>query len=543
MRLARLAALALGGGALVGALLACVAPVALAQPQDSGIAMDAGLPAALADAGLVVAPDAPPSDAATPVPSDASVPGDEPYDAAGLLALANESIARANAIAAQSPPTHAAGAAGASPDEHGPPSPEPIVDPGVVVRTVLGLIVLLALAWIGGHPSVRRLEEWLGVSQVVTAGFAFVALGLVAAHPSVGILSHRVVRDLAPLLHLGLGWIGLLTGYQFDLRDIDRLPRGSATLVVAGAGLPFVLVFGGCALLMLALGLPWSDATFLRAAGTLAAAGAITSPSVARLLADRGLAAGPAQIIARVGVLDDIAGIGGLALLGAFFRPVGGGIAWAIPAGATWFFITLGLGATLGIVVYAILRRPAAGAESILLVLGSVSFGAGMAGYLSLSPIVVCFIAGVILANLPGDYKEPLRATLERLERPIYLLFLVVVGALWHMGDWRGWLLMPIFVVLRLLGRRIGLGIARRRGADELVREVAPGLIAAPMGALSIAIVVNVQETYQDDAIPWMLTAVIGGAIVTEILVQFSARVRSYARRSSTLSGSKGGDP
>ena len=248
-------------------------------------------------------------------------------------------------------------------------------------------------------------------------------------------------------------------------------------------------------------------------------------------------------MIARLGVLDDIAGIVGLALLGAFFRPGGGGIAWQIPAGATWVFITLGLGATLGIVVYAILRRPAAGAESTLLVLGSVAFGAGMAGYLSLSPIVVCFLAGVILANLPGDYKEPLRATLERLERPIYLLFLVVVGALWHIGDWRGWLLMPIFVVLRLVGRRIGIGVARRQGAEELAGEVAPGLIAAPMGALSIAIVVNVQETYQDGAIPWMLTAVLGGAIVTEIFVQLSARLRSFARRSTSASAPPGGSP
>jgi hypothetical protein len=40
------------------------------------------------------------------------------------------------------------------------------------------------------------------------------------------------------------------------------------------------------------------------------------------------------------------------------------------------------------------------------------------------------------------------------------------------------------------------------------------------MGALSIAIVISFQTLFAGRAVPWIVTAVIGGAIVTEFVVQ-----------------------
>jgi hypothetical protein len=47
--------------------------------------------------------------------------------------------------------------------------------------------------------------------------------------------------------------------------------------------------------------------------------------------------------------------------------------------------------------------------------------------------------------------------------------------------------------------------------------------VITPLSSLSIAIVVGVQVMYAGTAIPWLMTAVIGGAIVTEVLVQFTS--------------------
>jgi hypothetical protein len=52
-----------------------------------------------------------------------------------------------------------------------------------VVKAILGLLVILVLAYLAGHPRVQEIEEMLGISQVVTAGFPFVLLGLIATTP------------------------------------------------------------------------------------------------------------------------------------------------------------------------------------------------------------------------------------------------------------------------------------------------------------------------------------------------------------------------
>jgi len=153
-----------------------------------------------------------------------------------------------------------------------------------------------------------------------------------------------------------------------------------------------------------------------------------------------------------------------------------------------------------------------------------------------LPPLVVCFLAGMLLKNLPGGDKPRLAASFARLERPIYLVFLVVVGALWQIGDWRGWVLLPVFVVARVVGRLVGARVARRLPSDArhpgLDEMDDPDLVTPPMGALALAFVVTARTLYESPAIQAIVTAVLGGAVATEIIVQVAAR--RTGRRSPT---------
>lgn len=400
---------------------------------------------------------------------------------------------------------------------------------GVIIKTILGLVALLALSYLGGHPRVREWEGALGISQIITAGFPFVALGLAARAPSVGILSDEVLAHLAPLLRFGLGWIGFALGFRFNVRLLDFLPRGAASVVVLGTALPFAaigiasgLVLGGAGLVT---GAPFASPAFLRDALILGTAGAMTAETAVRSLARS--AAATAGSLTRIVRLEELAGVLGLALVVAYFRPeAAGALPWPLP-GTAWLFLSLGMGATMGFVIYAVLRLPATGAESILLLLGSVLFAAGMGSSLRLSPVVVCFVAGVLLANFPGAYKRQVREVLARIERPVYFLFLVIVGALWQPGEARGWLLVPVFVGARFLGKWLGAHLSWREGHLALAAEERRALVFAPMGALPVAIVVNAQLLYPGGSIPSIVTAVIGGAVLTELLVQIATRPRA----------------
>jgi hypothetical protein len=530
---------------LAWAIVAClclVAATSLVRAQDAGQMPDA---AASVDAMAA-------SDAAAPDASSEVI--DAAIDGGGSDAAVLDGSAPQTALAQPLPPTVAPPDAGmattAAPTTQLRDAPVPpavsLLAPGTteaassVVKTILGLLVLLGLAVLGAHPRVRRLESALGISQVVTAGFPFVALGLVARMPQVGLLDDRVLAQIAPLLQLGLGWVGFLTGYQFEVRALDDFPKGTAAFVGVMTSLPFALVVAACGGLLLAFGQPWQDAVFLRDGIVLGSAATITAPIAASIARERGVAPGTQAVLTRLGLLDDIAGIVGLLFLGAYFRPATADVAWALP-GTAWLFVTIGLGFSVGVVVYLVLRRPATNVEQVALVVGCVAFAAGLAGVLRLSPVVVCFLAGLLVGNLPGDYRPGVRKVLRLLERPIYLVFLVFAGALWNVGDWRGWALVPVFVLARLGGRALGVRAAERTGGASELAHGRAGIVPAPMGALSIAMVISFQTLFAGRAVPWIVTAVIGGAIATEFVVQIGL-LGGRAQRPSVAAPPPGAD-
>lgn len=409
-----------------------------------------------------------------------------------------------------------------------------------VVRTLLGLVLLLAIAYLASHRKVQQLERVIGISQVVTAGFPFVALGLLARAPGIDLLTTDVVGDITPVLQFGLGWIGFLTGFQFDVRAIERMPRGTLQVLTLIAGAPFVVVSLAAAATLAVFGHADDPPRLLRNAALLGAAGALTSPTVARMVRVRGFSDDDVDLARSLGLLDDLAGIVGLMFLGAFVRSPMAESRWSLP-GTGWLLLTVGLAVVLGVLVHVLLGYASRGADRAALLIGSVAFAAGIAGVLQLSPLVVCCLAGAILRNLrrPGDALGPV---LERFERPIYLVFLAVAGALWRIDDYRGWVLVPIFVLARVVGRYLGVHAARRIALDthdsELVRSADAGLLVTPMGSLSIALVVSAQTLYLSRYVHLFVTAVIGGSIVLEVLVQILSRTRPAGDEAPTEASS-----
>ncbi|MBC8073010.1 MAG: cation:proton antiporter, partial [Deltaproteobacteria bacterium] len=262
-------------------------------------------------------------------------------------------------------------------------------------------------------------------------------------------------------------------------------------------------------------GEPLLDPTIIRDALILGAAGAIAADTETLRYGARKASSEARRRLVLLANLDELAALVGLAFLNAFFRPSGVGVTWQLPNTA-WLFVTFGLGLVVGVVVYAIARLPATRTESVALLLGSVAFTAGIASELHLSPLVVCFIVGLLLTNFPGDYKARLNDNLARLEMPIYLVFLIVAGAMWT-PTLLGWLVMLVLLAMRYLGRYIGGRVVWRRVDADLPLDARRSLVFAPMGTLPIAVAVNAALLYPDGEISTILTATIGGAILCEI--------------------------
>src|SRR5262245_48002412 len=117
-----------------------------------------------------------------------------------------------------------------------------------VLRVVLGLALAFVLAVFAAHPTVRRIERRLGLTVLLSSGLPFLALGLIFHQPTVGVLTDEIVRDLRPALEFGLGWLGFVVGMQFDVRELDEMPKRTGAVVVAESAIPFLATSAACLL-------------------------------------------------------------------------------------------------------------------------------------------------------------------------------------------------------------------------------------------------------------------------------------------------------
>jgi hypothetical protein len=118
--------------------------------------------------------------------------------------------------------------------------------------------------------------------------------------------------------------------------------------------------------------------------------------------------------------LEQATGIVGLMFIAVYYRPHGAVVGWQLPPIA-WLIVTLGVGTAMGVITYGLLHSAPKGPPFIVIVLGSICMSAGMASFLRLSVISVCFIAGLIVTSLSmdGPPLRPLKARAKTTWHPV----------------------------------------------------------------------------------------------------------------------------
>jgi hypothetical protein len=382
---------------------------------------------------------------------------------------------------------------------------------------VLTLSATMALAVLAAHPRVRALEERLGLSVLAVTGLPFLVLGLLYAAPAVGVLDAALLDDLRPAFDFALGWIGFSVGARLDVRRLEALPAEFATAVAYTAAVPMLLTAAIAAPILFALGATQGTG-LVRDVIVLAASAAASAPARVQRLS---------PMLRAVTDVDEVLSLVLLGSVTLWFRPDAAITSWVLPTSG-WALVLLGLGTMLGVLTHVLLRGGHDAAERIALLVGAVALTAGIAGYLALSIPVVCALAGAILVNLPVSDDDRLSDLLPWVERPLYLMLLVVVGASWDPWHWQGLALAAAFVLGRVGGKLIGVRVAARGPlrADE------PSLVATtliPQSPIAIVVIVAATSSWYGEPPPaahWAITAVILGSLVAEVIA------RGFAPRS-----------
>ncbi|MFH1569681.1 MAG: hypothetical protein ABIL09_16920, partial [Gemmatimonadota bacterium] len=115
------------------------------------------------------------------------------------------------------------------------------------MRLVLAAAFVTVLAFAGTRlPFLRRtLSRWrapLGLQSLLVSGTGFLLLGLLLGEFGLGLLDAATLSGLSPFVGLGLAWIGLLFGVQWEARVLRSLSAAGVAAALGQAAFTGVLV-------------------------------------------------------------------------------------------------------------------------------------------------------------------------------------------------------------------------------------------------------------------------------------------------------------
>ncbi len=356
-----------------------------------------------------------------------------------------------------------------------------------------GLLILFAFL---GSRFLYKKRFFSPLSYFFLSGIIYIFLGLFLGKKGLNVLSSEVLKSLSPLLNLGLGWVGFLFGFQLEYKYIRRFPKRYI-------GLSFFYSFFVICLAVVALALllrfffPYQPAFPLYGMiVALALLLSINSPSLLNFASSEIPKKGRYYYLARF--LVSVSGfwaIAGLALISSF---------WHFPffennvfsKGVIFFFSSTIVPVFLGLLFHVLTKRKTSGYDLLVYLLGLVFFAAGAASFFNLPSLFICMVMGITLSNLTR-IQEKLYPLLLSSEKPFYIIFLILIGALWEFSfDYKVGLLVVLLLFIRAVGHTFPL-----RPLGSLLRFSFPlpalyGLCFLSFGGVALAFVVSLKLIY-----------------------------------------------
>ncbi len=379
------------------------------------------------------------------------------------------------------------------------------------MQTILALILVLVLGYTGAHLLFYKSKFPLGTRYMLFAGGEYLFLGLILGAAPLAILGPETIELLSPAINLGLGWIGLLFGIQFEWAQLQRIPMRFMVITLIQALVTFLLVLAGLGLINVFMGNNLSVSGVL----VLAAIASLSSPTC--LVFMQSHLNFPHQIrhlIQYISSLDSVVGI-------TIF-----GLVLSLRVDMGWLFQLpeyLLLASSLILIFHLLTRYILSRQELLILTIGLVVFSSGLAEIFGLSALYLNFLMGVGLINLPSLNHRAFAKILHSQEKPIYIIFLVLAGALWTPSS-TGLLMLATYLLLHLLGKLLGSRLAIGFCRLDFTPPAPWGLALFPQGGMAIAIAVDYLQYYPGDIGIAILNIILASTLISTLLGPLAVR-------------------
>ncbi len=385
-----------------------------------------------------------------------------------------------------------------------------------------GLLILIASL---GARFIARGRFLSPFQTFISSGFIYILLGLALGGRGLNILSASVLEGLAPLVGLGLGWVGFLFGFQLEARYLKRFPRVYIGLSLLQSLAVFAAGALVCTFLLKELYPGQKESLLLGMAVALGLLMSMVSPTL--LHGASGILSGKGDHYYLGRFLTSIGsfwGIAGLAVLSSF---------WHYPFFTSRVFLKGGglfLAATLfpvimGWIFHLLTRKRATEEQMLVLLLGIVFFASGAALYFHLFPLYVSMVMGMVFSNLTRIH-ERLYPLLLSTEKPLYITFLILIGALWELNlDARVALLALVIIAFRILAFTVPLPAIRAALGFPLPLPPRFGLCFLSQGGIGIAFAVGIKLSYPVPLTEIFLSAALLGIVASELLAPWGIKM------------------
>jgi len=386
------------------------------------------------------------------------------------------------------------------------------------MKAIFAFGLLVLIAFLGSQFLFKRKKLFLPLSYFFLSGIIYIFLGLSLGKNGLNVLSPAVLQGLTPLISLGLGWVGFIFGFQLEYRYLRRFPQRYVELSLLQSLFVIGLAVAAFGWLLRAL-FPSEPSSFLY--GMAVALGlflSLNSPSLLNFASSEIPQKGNYYHLARFLVsVSGFWGIGGLALVASF---------WHFPFFESNVFnrgLVLLLSSTIFSIFVAyffhfLTIKKTSEHDLLVYLLGLVFFASGTAAYFNLPSLYVCMVLGITFSNLTR-IQEKLYPLILSTEKPFYIIFLILIGALWEFNlDYRIALLVVMLLILRVVGYSFPL-----RSFGKILRFSFPlpahfGLCFLSSGGIAIAFIVSLKLIYPFPLIDVFVSVALIATVLSELL-------------------------
>jgi len=380
-----------------------------------------------------------------------------------------------------------------------------MLSPALTLIT-LGLLFLggLATDFIGRHTFLPR------VSALILFGF-LIGPSALDILPDISAAWFPYVTDMILVM------VGFLLGSSLTVAGLKESGRSVFAISLSVVIVTALLVSTGLWLIGVPLALS------LLCGGIASSTAPIATMDVVRELKAENRSS---RLLLRIAAIDDAWGLILFSLLLLAVQAINGeGGATGIILDALWEIGgALFVGTALGLPMSFLTGRIRPGEPTLVEAIGMVLLCGGVSLWLNVSYLLASMVMGMVVANVARHHARPFRA-IEGIEWPFVVLFFIFAGAsirvehLFHVS-----LVIVAYIVLRIMGRLIGVKIgARMAGAGTQV-ENWMGLALMPQAgvALGMALVASHRFLELDSIVTIIVTATVFFEIVGPVCTRFA---------------------